>query len=152
MKRVAQIVPVCLMAVAIAAASNGCAGSNDVPVLKTVGPVPRTAKKTLPAAGHLVVYSAVELPPIPSDTLFYPHTAYAIYDCRGAFLCGVRNHIGPWDETPECVSLPPGRYTVSAESEFDGDVVVPIIIRKGRTTVVELQRVRHHAVVAWNGS
>jgi hypothetical protein len=55
----------------------------------------------------------------------------------------VRNHVGAWDESPFRVSLPPGRYTIRAESEIDGDVSVPDIIKGAKTTVVNLQRDDH---------
>ena len=120
-------------------------------MLQTVGPAPSLEKMRMRAAGSLIVYTAVELPSISSDTLFYPHTAYAIYDNHGAFLRGVRNHIGAWDEQPERVSLLPGNYLISAESELDGDVKVPVIIRSAKTTVVNLQRISHAGEVASTG-
>jgi hypothetical protein len=43
------------------------------------------------------------------------------------------------------VSLPPGQYRVKAESEFEGDVEVPVVIEGGRTTIVDLQH-RDHRV------
>jgi hypothetical protein len=117
---------------------GGCAGADQTTVLRPVGPAP-TVKRTH-RSGSLIVYTAIIQPKINPDTEFYPHTAYAIYDSRHALVETVRNHIGPWDESPFVVPLPAGRYTVHAESEFSGDVVVPVIIQGGKTTVVNLQR------------
>ena len=142
---------ICLLAAAIAVACGGCAGGQQVTMLHSVGPAPSVAKVRIRTMGSLIVYTAVEIPPIPSDTLFYPHTSYAIYDNHGAFLRGVRNHIGAWDEQPERVSLPSGKYMISAESELDGDVKVPVIIRAAKTTVVNLQRISHAGEVALAG-
>ncbi len=111
-------------------------------MLEPIGPAP-TANRAQ-AFGYLIVYTAIIEPSISSDALFYPHTEYAIYDAHGSFFQTVRNHVGAWDESPFTVSLPPGRYTVKAESKFDGDVAVPVIIEAGRTTVVDLQHRDHH--------
>ena len=141
------------MAAAIAAIIGGCA-NEQVTVLHTVGPAPSGATMQARATGDLIVYTAVKVP-LPmgvSDTQYYPHTSYALYDANGKFLRGVRNHIGAWDEEPERVSLPPGRYTISAESELQGSVKAPIIIQAGKTTVVNLQRISHHDALAPNGN
>ncbi len=140
------------MAAAIAAIIGGCA-NEQVTVLHTVGPAPSGTMQAR-ATGALIVYTAVKAPqPIGvSDTLYYPHTSYTLYDANGKFLRGVRNHIGAWDEEPERVSLPPGRYTISAESELQGSVKAPIIIQAGKTTVVNLQRISHHDALAPNGN
>jgi hypothetical protein len=112
-------------------------------VLPPVGPAPvRTAR--LVREGYLTVYTPIIEPNINPDTQFYPHTAYAIYDSQGRFYKVVRNHVGAWDETPYTVSLPSGRYTVQAVSEFAGDVIIPVIIRSGRTTVVKFPRQEHY--------
>jgi hypothetical protein len=124
-------------------AVSGCAVNQPPTVLNTVRPT-REAKRS-PGAGYLIVYTAIEEPKINPDTLFYPHTAYAIYDDRGTFLRGVRNHIGAWDEAPYLVPLPPGKYRVQAESEIDGEVTVPVVIQGAKTTVVNLERRDHNS-------
>ena len=121
-----------------ALAFGSCATSQPyATVLATVGPLPTVKRVQEP--GSLIVYTPIVEPNINPDTMFYPHSSYAIYDSHGAFFQNVRNHIGAWDETPSTVSLPAGRYTVKAETEFDGDVEVPVIIVAERTTVVDLQ-------------
>jgi len=121
----------------------GCAGQQSIAVLKPVRPL-TTEVKARPA-GYLVVNSAAEQPnaQIYFDTHFYPHSGYSIYDSHGVLVRTVRNHLGSWDETLERVSLPPGNYTVVALSEADGEVAVPVIIQKAKTTVVDLRRHEH---------
>lgn len=140
----------CLVLAAVAALVSGCADIPQATVLNTVGPAPAPAKPH--AQGYLVAYTPVKLPPISSDTLFYPHTSYAIYDSHDRFLFRVRNHLGPWDETPSTIPLRPGRYTIHAQSDFGGDLIVPAIIRGERTTVVDLAHDNRYSVTSINPS
>ncbi len=130
-------------ALAAVIACGGCAAPEQATVLPPVGPAPLTSTKRVQGIGYLVVNTPIIEPNIEPDTEFYPHTPYAIYDSQGKFYKVVRNHVGAWDETPYLVSLPPGRYTVRAVSEFAGNVVIPVIIRGGRTTVVSFARHEH---------
>jgi hypothetical protein len=116
-------------------------------VLPPVGPAPLRSARAY-HEGYLIVYTPIIEPNIKPDTQFYPHTAYAVYDSTGKMFTVVRNHVGAWDETPYTVSLPSGRYTVRAVSEFAGDVVIPVIIRSGRTTVVKFPRQEHYLQAA----
>jgi hypothetical protein len=52
----------------------------------------------------------------------------------------VNNHFSNQSEDPEKASLAPGRYTVIADSEKDGEVSVPVIIETARTTVLHLEK------------
>lgn len=133
---------------AVTVAFGGCANDTQVTVLKPVGPAPVVQKYR--SLGFLVAYTPVLLPPIQSETLFYPHTAYALYDSRGTFLRQVRNHLGAWDESPETVALPAGQYSLHAQTGGGDDLVVPVIIRGGRTTVVDLAKNSRYAVTAVN--
>jgi hypothetical protein len=121
----------------------GAAGAQSQPVtvLPEVGP--DTAPKT-PVSGYLVVYTDTENPINVGDIVYYPHTAYTIYDSHGRLFKSVRNHMSERDELPTRVSLPPGHYTVMGKSETQGQVVVPVIISGLRTTVVNLEK-RSHA-------
>jgi hypothetical protein len=114
-------------------------------VLPAVGPAPLRAARSY-HEGYLIVYTPIIEPNIKPDTQFYPHTSYAVYDSTGKIYKVVRNHVGAWDETPYTISLPSGRYTVQAVSEFAGDVLIPVIIRSGRTTVVKFPRGEHYLV------
>ncbi|HEY3899486.1 MAG TPA: hypothetical protein VGM54_12770 [Chthoniobacter sp.] len=122
----------------------GCATNEAPTVLRTVGPTAPVVAKTTRHEGYLIVYTPIIEPNIKPDTEFYPHTAYAVYDSTGKIFEVVRNHVGAWDETPYTVSLPSGKYTIRAVSEFTGDVAIPVIIRGGRTTVVNFQRHEHY--------
>ena len=122
---------------------TGCASDQKVTLLSPVGPdtgrIPGT--KT---PGYLVVYSDTENPINTGDTMYYPHTAYKIYDAHGSYVRFVQNHMSSSDETPARVSLPPGNYTIRAQSEIDGDVAVPVLIKGLRTTVVNLEKRSHN--------
>lgn len=128
--------------VAALAAMTGCASNQKVTLLSPVAPdsgrVP--GMKT---PGYLVVYSDTENPINTGDIMYYPHTGYRIYDAHGAYLRYVRNHMSKDDENPDRVSLPPGNYTIRAQSEIDGEVAVPVVIRGLRTTVVNLEKRSH---------
>ncbi len=87
--------------------------------------------------GSLEVYSATD-EFNDGGSLYYPHSPYAIYALGGKLLKNVDNHISRSDEIPETVSLPVGSYTVVARSEKGGYVRVPVIIKEGRRTILDL--------------
>jgi len=89
--------------------------------------------------GALEVYSATD-EFNDGGTLYYAHGAYAIYTLDGELFKNVENHISRSDELPEIVSLPVGSYTVMARSDRDGYVSVPVMIRYGLRTIVDLGR------------
>ncbi|EDY17946.1 hypothetical protein CfE428DRAFT_4685 [Chthoniobacter flavus Ellin428] len=82
-----------LLLAVMAALVSGCADIPQATVLDTVGPAPAPPKPR--SHGYLVAYTPVKLPPLSSDTLFYPHTSYAVYDSRDRFLFRVRNPSRP---------------------------------------------------------
>jgi hypothetical protein len=101
-------------------------------------------KSVQPQAGELS-HSALEVYSATDEfndggTLYSAHGAYAIYTLDGKLFKNVENHISRSDELPETVSLPVGSYTVMARSERDGYVTVPVMIRNGRRTIVDLGR------------
>jgi hypothetical protein len=121
------------------AAMSGCASPRRLTMLAPVGP--RSGSFTGDgASGHLRVFSATYEVSNGSDTMAYPHSDYKIYDARGAFLRLVRNRTGSSDELPDRVDLFPGNYNVIAESETQGTVSVPVIIKSRLTTEVKLER------------
>lgn len=125
-----------LLGVAVASALAGC---SSVPlVLDPVGPAPNRAATT-PADGHLVVYTATETRPLADSTFYYPHSAYHIYAASGKLWKYVPNHIGDMDQSPSLVAIPAGSYTLLAESDSYGRVTVPVVIKPGRTTEVNLE-------------
>jgi hypothetical protein len=121
----------------------GATGTQSQPltVLSAVGP--DTAPR-IPGTGYLVVYTETENPINVGDIVYYPHTAYKIYDSHGTLFKSVRNHMSERDEQPARVSLPPGHYTVLGKSETKCPVAVPVIVSGLRTTVVNLEK-RSHA-------
>jgi hypothetical protein len=91
------------------------------------------------AKGALEVYSATD-EFNDGGTLYYAHSSYTIYTLDGKLLKNVENHVSQSDELPETVSLPIGSYTVVARSKKDGYVNVPVKIRNGRRTIVDVDR------------
>jgi len=92
-----------------------------------------------PAAtqGSLVVYSADRTATYAQSE--YPvHTAYTIYSLDHQVIRQVRNLSGSFNQDPERVSLPEGRYRVQALNADSGEVIVTVVIVAGKTTVVDL--------------
>jgi hypothetical protein len=87
--------------------------------------------------GYLKVYSGTEQFQ-DGGLWYYAHSSYAIYTVDGKLFKRVENHISPSDEVPEIVSLPVGSYLVEARSEKDGYVRIPITIKEGRRTSLDL--------------
>lgn len=115
---------------------TGC--STTTLTLNRVGPAPPQASKVQPQ-GYLRVSTATDTVPLGDSTFYYPHTGYYIYQPDGKLVQWVENHIGPMDQSPSLVSLPEGSYLVKAESDSYGWVNVPVVIRWGKTTEVNLE-------------
>jgi hypothetical protein len=107
-------------------------------VLAPVGPEPAGAPHG-PLLGYLRVYTPTEAVEDGENFYVYPHTAYRVTTPNGAAVAQVDNHRGLRDEEPADVALPPGRYVVHAPSDRDGFVAVPVIVKAGRATVVDLE-------------
>src|SRR2546425_645646 len=123
-----------ILGAAIVAMAAGC--STTPQVLDRVGSAPPTAGSSV-GEGRLVVYTATETHPDGDSTFYYPHTSYHIYTPDGKRFKWVENHIGLNDESPMLVTLPAGDFNVHALSDF-GPVIVPVLIKPGRTTEVNL--------------
>jgi len=116
----------------------GCwAFGQPVTITQRAGPQPPGLN---PPVGFLNVYSATTEYQESDNTYRYPHTDYRIYTSDGRFLGWVSNSITRSDELSERVALPRGSYQIVAESETEGTVRVPVVIRTGRTTVLHLER------------
>ena len=89
--------------------------------------------------GYLMVYSATD-EFNDGDIIFNAHSSYSIHTTDGKLFKNVENHMSRSDEIPALVTLPPGSYTVEARSENNGYVRVPVQIRPGRQTIVDLDR------------
>jgi hypothetical protein len=91
------------------------------------------------SVGYLTVFSSTEEAQWGDGPYYYVHTGYRIYDSTGKAVKWIANHDTSTDEAPEKVELAPGRYTIWAQSDKDGYVKVPVIIRLARTTAVHLE-------------
>ena len=100
-------------------------------------PSNRSTSRANLANGYLLVYSATD-ESSDGDIQFYAHTSYVIYTADGRFFRNIENHLSRTDELPERVSLPPGSYNIEAQSTRDGYVRVPVTVRPGRSTIVDL--------------
>jgi len=87
--------------------------------------------------GSLEVYSATDEFK-DGDARYFPHSAYAIYTTDGKLLKNVENHNSRTNEIPEIVALPVGSYTVVAQAEKYGYVRVPVAIKEGQRTILDL--------------
>ena len=93
--------------------------------------------RTESAQGYLKVYSATD-EFNDGDLAYYAHSSYTIYATDGKVFKNIDNHISRSDEIPEVVALPAGAYIVEARSEKDGYVRVPVVIKAGQLTVLDL--------------
>jgi hypothetical protein len=117
-------------------------GCTSTPVaLAPVGPNP-AGPLNMATTGRLEVFSAQhtcrdgnEFDPSPS---WYQHTDYTVYNLNGKRVRHVFNSVGHYEEAPAVITVPPGRYLVSARAQGYLRVKVPVVIESGRTTRVHL--------------
>ena len=113
----------------------GCATSPIA--LAPVGP--DSIGRTMPGPeGYLEVFTATQTIDVDFEAYFHPHMGYDINDATGRSVKFVPNHTSNMDQSPDTVALPPGNYNIVAESSCCGLVTVPVVIQKGKTTVVHL--------------
>jgi hypothetical protein len=105
--------------------------------MEKTAPAKSQAKTEELSQGSLEVYSATDEFK-DGDARYFPHSSYAIYTTDGKLLKSVGNHISRTDEIPEIVALPVGSYTVVARAEKYGSVRVPVAIKKGQRTILDL--------------
>ena len=91
------------------------------------------------SVGYLTVFSSTEEAQWGDGPYYYVHSGYRIYDSTGKAVKWIANHDTNTDEAPEKVELAPGRYTIWAQSDKDGYVNVPVVIKLARTTAVHLE-------------
>jgi len=127
MKRSIWLAAVCAML-----ALPCCAPIRQPIVTEPVGPEP-VAKPTGPV-GFLKVYSETDASSA-DDIMYAAHSGYTIYSSDGQVFRKVREILGP----PLMVSLPEGTYKVQAKAASYGMVVVPVVIKEGRTTSLYLE-------------
>jgi hypothetical protein len=104
---------------------------------KTLPATAQAQNRSRSSEGSLAVYSATD-EFNDGGSLRYAHSSYAIYATDGKVVKNVDNHISRDDEIPQIVSLPAGSYTVVARSEKNGYVTVPVVIKAGRRTILDL--------------
>ena len=110
-------------------------------VLETVGPPSSGVGSSgldFAGSGFLKVYSATETRHADKFINYYPHTAYTIYATNGRVFRWIANSVVNTDENPTLVRLPAGLYTVRAQDDGYGRVIVPVAIKGGETTTVHL--------------
>ena len=90
------------------------------------------------SAGYLEVYSATDRVD-DGGVSYFPHSSYRIYSIDGKLVKQVENHLASSDESPELVTLSPGRYIVEARSETEGTVRVHVAVFTGRRAVLDLE-------------
>ena len=87
--------------------------------------------------GYLAVYlTADEFKN--GNAWYFPHSFFAIYTTDGKLFKNVTSQYFGDDETPEVVRLPVGSYMVVARSEKDGYIRLPVAIKAGQRTVLDL--------------
>ncbi len=121
---------------------TGCASAPPL-VLDRVGPSrePASARSN---EGNLVVYSAWSALMNMTDPDTSLHSDYTILSSDGAVYRKVRNWQSKVLREPASISLPPGRYTVEADSAEHGKVQVPVLIEAHRTTTIHLDGEPEH--------
>jgi hypothetical protein len=110
-------------------------------VLDTVGPPSASVGSSgldFAGIGFLRVYSATETRNADKFITYYPHTPYTIYTTNGQLFRWERNSVTTADENPALVRLPSGLYTVRAQDDGYGRVIVPVLIKGGETTTIHL--------------
>jgi hypothetical protein len=86
--------------------------------------------------GSLKVYSTTD-EFNDGNAWYFPHSFYAIYTIDGKLLKNVTSRFAN-DETPEVVALPVGSYMIVARSEKNQFIRLPIVIRAGERTILDL--------------
>ena len=103
-----------------------------------VGPAPGGTARADPA-GFLTVYTHAEGHAYDEFEYYWAHTEYNVYTPTGAHVKSVRNGEYSQSPLPRKVVLPPGEYAVVGWSDTDQLVKVPVVIRAGQLTTVNLQ-------------
>ncbi len=111
------------------------------PAVEVIGPAQPERKLALPAGtGALRVYSETYKVAAArgGSAVEFPHSGFVLLDWVGQFLRQVENHDGTQRESPVPVVLPAGRYAVRTRSAAYGELVVPVEIVGGQSTLVYL--------------
>jgi hypothetical protein len=91
----------------------------------------------VPAHGYLTVHiTAAEFND--GSAWYFPHSFYAIYTIDGKLFRNVTSQPSADDEIPDVVALPVGSYMVVGRSEKDVYIRLPVVIRAGQRTTLDL--------------
>ena len=96
-----------------------------------------SAKAAELSPGSLMVYSVMDRFD-DDDVVYYEYSSYAIYTINGKLFRHVENRVSSSDQIPEAVTLPAGSYVIEARSATDVYVRVPVVIKAGRQTILDL--------------
>jgi hypothetical protein len=87
--------------------------------------------------GYLMVYLRAD-ESYDGNAWYFPQNLFAIYTIDGKLFKNVKSHF-TYDEIPEVlVALPVGSYMVVARSEKDGYIRLPVVIKAGQRTILDL--------------
>ena len=118
----------------VAAALVGTTRGSDTEKMAMAKGSPKPAQLS---QGSHVVYSVMDRFD-DDDVTYYEYSSYAIYTINGKLFRHVENRVSSSDLIPEAVTLPAGSYVIEARSVTDIYVRVPIVIRAGRQTILDL--------------
>lgn len=124
-----------ILGAAIVSMLAGCASTPIV--LTPVGPPPPGATAP-PHEGYLKVYTTTEERKDGEDT-YHPHSGYDIYTASGFRWKYVPNRTQNTDESPMVVVLPAGNYKIVARADGYGRITVPVVIKGGMLTELNLE-------------
>ena len=97
-----------------------------------------SAKAAEVSQGSLMVYSVMDRFD-DDDVVYYEYSSYAIYTINGKLFRHVENRVSSSDQIPEAVTLPAGSYVIEARSATDVYSRVPVVIKAGRQTILDLR-------------
>jgi len=123
-----------------AALLAGCAATQTTVVSQPVGPDLAQPKINVNAGqGRLLVYTARDVG-IGDPVAYFPtHSAYLIYKDDGSLLRRVDNRSSTFDQMPQTVTLPAGKYKIKGRATNAGEAVVPVVVAENKTTLVDLE-------------
>src|SRR5215472_13313651 len=96
-----------------------------------------SAKPAELSQGSLMVYSVMDRFG-DDDVIYYEYSSYTIYTINGELFRHVENRVSISDLIPEAVTLPAGSYVIEGRSATDVYVRVPVVIKAGRQTAIDL--------------
>ena len=92
---------------------------------------------TRSSRGYLMVYLRAD-ESYEGNAWYLPRNLFAIYTIDGRLFRNVTSQYSTDEDTPEVLALPVGAYMVVARSEKDGYIRLPIAIKAGQRTVLDL--------------